>query len=285
MKTVRPNIFTYFDPVQFLNDWFEFLRKTNGQINLNHVAKKSGLSISNVSMILNKQRPLTEKSLQKMTPLLKLNSQEKEYLNHLRIIDQSEDQMVRIDSLRSLIKLAKNNNGSTHDLNIFEYLTAWYKVAIFELVNLADFELEAGWIQKRLIKKIPLIEITEAIEFLKDHKFIGLNENKKWVQLKKDMNCQGGIYRLSLSEFHRQIFELAHASIESVARDDRMIMGQTMALSAQDFENLKKIINEAVLKMNEVNKNDSEKKSVYHIEIAAFPLILKKLKAKAEDEK
>lgn len=285
MNLNRPNIFIYYDSIQFLNDWIVYLKKSKNQFTLNILAKKSGLSISNISMILNKQRPLTEKSLQKLIPYLALSNGEKEYLNHLRIIDQSEEQVVRIESLNQIIKLAKSNSVNSHELKIFEYLTSWYKVAIFELVNLNTFELDPHWIQHRLIKRISIGEIEASIEFLQLHKFIGQNESGKWIQLKQDLNCQGGIYRLSLGEFHRQIFELAHASIETVNREDRLIMGQTMALSTQDFENLKLIINDAVFKMNQVNKNQTDKTAVYHVEIAAFPMLLNQLKLKDEDEK
>lgn len=285
MKIERPNIFTFYDPIHFLNEWVRFLKNSMNQFNLNLLSKKSGLSISNISMILNKQRPLTEKSFQKLVSFLHLNRDEKEYLNHLRIIDQSEEQFVRIDSLNKVIKIAKKNSIDTHDLKIFEYLTSWHKVAIYELVNLTEFQLDSHWIQQRLIRRISLADIEDSINFLKVHKFIGQNEDGKWIQLKQDLNCQGGIYRLSLSEFHRQIFDLAHSSIESVPRQDRLIMGQTMALSDQDFENLKLIIQETITKMNSVNKNRTDKTSVYHIEIATFPMIINKSEPKDDNEK
>lgn len=276
MTLNKPNIFTYYDPIQFLNDWIAYLKNSKQQFNLNLLSKKSSLSVSNISMILNKQRPLTEKSFLKLSKALSLSSDQIEYLNHLRLIDQSEDQSIRIDSLNQIIRLAKAKSISSHDLKIFEYLTSWYKVAIYELVNLSEFRLDSAWIQERLIRRISIAEIEKSIDFLKFYKFIGQNESGKWVQLKQDLNCEGGIYRLSLSEFHRQIFDLAHASIEAVSREDRFIMGQTMALSAQDFDELKKIIHEAVSKMNDVNKNQTNKTAVYHIEIAAFPMILNK---------
>lgn len=284
MNLDRPNIFKHYDPIEFIAELIGFLKTTKNQFNLNILSKKTGLSISNISMILNKQRPLTEKSFQKLVPMLSLSKDEKNYLNHLRLINQSDDQSIRIDSLNQIIKIAKAKQANSKDLMVFEYLTSWYNVAIYEMVNLIEFNMDPVWIQQRLIKRVSISEIERSIQFLKDHRFIGQDQNNKWVQLKQDLNCQGGIYRLSLGEFHRQIFELAHASIESVSREDRFIMGQTMALSAQDFENLKKIIQEAVSNMNAVNKNKTGKTDVYHIELAAFPMLLNKSKLKDENE-
>lgn len=285
MNLERPNVFKFHDPVHYITELLSYFKSTKNQFNLNSLSKKSGLSLSNISMILNRQRPLTEKSFQKLIPHFSLSTDEKKYLNHLRIINLSDEQSVRIESLNQIIKIAKSKNANSNDLKVFEYLTSWYNVAIFELVNLTDFQMNPAWIQQRLIKRVSIGDIENAIQFLKSHNFIGQDENGKWIQLKQDLNCQGGIYRLSLSEFHRQIFELAHASIETVAREDRFIMGQTMALSAKDFEKLKEVIQNAVSSMNAVNKNNTEKTDVYHIEIAAFPMILNKQKLEEKNEK
>jgi hypothetical protein len=71
------------------------------------------------------------------------------------------------------------------------------------------------------------------------------------------------------------MLDLAHESIHSVARDERLIMGQTMAVSKENFEQIKHIIQKAVKQINEVNKGSHNKENVYHVEIAAFPLLTK----------
>lgn len=70
-------------------------------------------------------------------------------------------------------------------------------------------------------------------------------------------------------------------SIDSVQREDRFIMGQTMAVSKEDFVKIKEIINQTILQINEVNKNANKKTAIYQIEIATFPLVQNDL---SEDE-
>ena len=276
MKNEKPDIYKYYDAVMFMKDMIQFLKAEKKIFNIQYLAKKSGLSIANISMMLKKQRPFTEKSFQKIVQHLSLTSDEKKILNNLRLIDQSEDSEIRINALNQILKHAHDKNKNTKDFKVFEYLTKWQNVAIYELVNVADFKCDLDWIGKKLIIKTPPSDIQKCIQFLIDHNFIKQETNGRWIQTHSDLNCEDGVFKLSLSEFHRQIFELAKTSIDHVAREDRFIMGQTFALSEDDFLEIKKIIKDSISRINECNKNNSPKKNVYHIEIAAFPLFLNK---------
>lgn len=276
MKNKRPDIYKYYDAIMFMNDMIQYLKSEKKLFNLQYLSKKSTLSIANISMILNKQRPFTEKSFQKIIPHLNLTGEEKKILNNLRLIDQSEDSETRVQSMNQILKLAYDNNKDSNDFKVFEYLTKWQNVAIYELINTDNFNPDPEWISKKLIKKTTASEVEKSIQFLIDHKFIKQEKNGRWVQTNPHMDCQDGVYKLSLGEFHRQIFDLAKISIEQVAREDRLIMGQTLALSEEDFIKIKTIIADSIKQMNASNHSKSPKKNVYHIEIAAFPLFLNK---------
>lgn len=225
-------------------------------------------------MVLNRLRPLTEKTFQKMMNHIFLNSTEKNFLNQLRIVDQSENAETRIEALQQILKISKAKDSNSNEYKVFEYLTKWHTVAIYEMFALPSFQFDPAWIQKRLIKNIALNEIEQSLEFLKSHHFIQQNENGQWMQAKTDLQCKEGIFKLSLGEFHRQMLSLASFSIDAVQREDRFVMGQSMALSKSDFLKIKEIINHSIAEMNSVNKNTTEKCDIYHIEIAAFPLSL-----------
>ncbi|MBC7754383.1 MAG: DUF4423 domain-containing protein [Moraxellaceae bacterium] len=284
MKTEsRPSIYQFHDPILFLNEWFIYLKKLKTQFTINDLAKKSEISPANLSLILSRKRPLTEKSFQKMINLIHLDSTEKKYLNHLRIIDQSENSELRMEALNQIVKICKNKSLNSNDYKVFEYLTKWYYVAIFEMFNLDQMQLDPNWIQKKLIKKISLLEIEQCIEFLKVHGYVTQNKNGKWQQVEAHMDCRDGIFKLSLGEFHRQMLNLASYSIDAVKREDRFIMGQTMALSKEDFMKVKEIVESAILQINEVNKNTKKRTEIYQIEIATFPLAFENLE-KDQDE-
>lgn len=274
MNHTKPNLYEYHDPIQFLKDWIGYLKYEKKSFNLKSLATKSGVSIANLSMILNRQRPLTEKTFFKICDLIKIDAESKKFLNHLRIIDQSDIQEQRLDSLRQILKISHAKNINVKNLRTFEYLTKWHIVAIYEFVASPRFQPIPEVIQSQLLKKVSIAEIEQSLKFLQEFNFVQISEDGTWLQKKGDLNCTEGIFKLSLGEFHRQMLELAKTSIDNVGRDDRLIMGQTMAVSKEDFEIIKKIIQKSIMEINEVNKNQSAKDNIYHIEVAAFPLLI-----------
>lgn len=268
----KPNIYTYQDHVHFLNDWFAHLKKTQTNFTLREFAKKSNIALGYISMILKRERELTEKGFLKIAAHLSLNEDEKKFLNLLRIIGQSEDSSVRLSSVNEMMKNPKFKLNNKKDNRTYEYLTKWFYVAIYEMFNLTDFQMDVDWIKGKIGKKLSAQEIEQALEFLKTNDFVVQNSNGSWSQVNPHLDCTEGIFKVSLAEFHKQMLELAHESIHTVERERRLIMGQTMAISQSDFVKIKEIIQNAVKNMNDVNKNATDKEEIYHIEIAAFPL-------------
>jgi uncharacterized protein (TIGR02147 family) len=89
----------------------------------------------------------------------------------------------------------------------------------------------------------------------------------------RSLDCKEGVYKISLGQFHRQMLELAATSIENTPRAERYILGHTAAISCDDLDQVKEILDEALKKIEALGaKSKSGRHEVYHIELAAFPL-------------
>ena len=270
----KPNIFTYHDHISFLKDWFLYLKKSRSEFSMRTLAQKSQIASGYLPMVLAGQRELSEKAFLKILPNLGLDTQERKFLSLLRLVGESRDPSIRVDAVNQMSKLRRFQESNNKEVRVYEYLTKWFYVAIRELVALSDFKMDSEWIKNKLTGRITISEIEEAIEFLKVEGFLAQDPNGKWVQPKADLDCREGIFKLSLGQFHRQMFDLASESIEKTPREKRYILGHTVAISAQDFEKIKAILNESVDKILQMKKEDAKKEHVYHIEMAAFPLTL-----------
>ena len=268
----KPNVYAYHDFVKFLNDWFAYLKKTRSDFTLRNFAAKSKIALGYMNMILKRERNLTEKAFYKIVSSLFLNDDEQKFLNLLRIVGQSTDSNARLNAVNEMMKLKKFKLNNRKENRTYEYLTKWYYVAIYEMFNIDDFQMDPKWIQSKLKRKISLSDVEQALEFLKTNEFVKLNSNGNWAQAVTHLDCTEGIFKISLAEFHKQMLEIAHESIHTVKGEDRFIMGQTMAICKTDFEKIKKIIQASIASINDVNSNSGFKDEVYHIEIAAFPL-------------
>lgn len=281
MKEVvsKPNIQEYHDYLLFLKDWIQFLKEREKGFSLRKIAKEAGMASGYLPMCFSGKRRLSEKFYQKIKPHLKLPPKEERYLDLLRVIAESEDAKHRVQALTDLQKLKDYKEVNRSELEVHQYLSRWYYVAIRELINAPGFKENAEWIQGRLRGKVSQKEIEEALQFLDKFGFIKKDNDGQYKVAQKQLDCHEGVFKISLGEFHRQMLDLAKLSIEETPREERLLLGHTVAVSKSQYENIKMILKDSLKQIESCEKSKIDKKSetgdgenVYHIELALFPL-------------
>ena len=282
MKTQRPDIYSYQDYVMFLTDWFAFRKASQSDFSMRWLAKQAGLASGYLSMVLSRKRPLAGAASAKLIPSLGLNASEVSFFENLLVLGNSDSHDARLAAFERMNRFQKFQKSSSREAEVYEYLTHWYFVVIREMAIMPGFRADASWIQMRLRFAVPLKEIKQALDFLLQNGYILMAEDGSVSLPEKDINCSGGIYRLALAKFHNEIFSLAGQSIENTPSAERNIQGYTCKLDAKRFVQAKAIVDEALLKIQELSaleKNESqlngETDAVYHLELALFPLTLK----------
>lgn len=275
-KDKKPDIYSYHDHLSFLRDWFSYMKKTDSNFTVRSFAQKCSIAVGLVPMILNGTRELTEKSFLKILPQLKLSAQEEKFFTLLRLVGVSPDHETRLNAINQMFKLKRFQDSNSKDLRVFEYLTKWYYVAIRELVAIPGFVADADWIASKLRGRISKLEVANALSFLIEHNYIAQDPMGGWRQVGSELDCREGLFKLSLGEFHRQMLTLASEAIEEVPREQRYIIGHTLALSKDDFLKIKEILDRSIENMKELSADTATAKAIYHIEIAAFPLTVNK---------
>jgi uncharacterized protein (TIGR02147 family) len=281
-ELARPNIFCYHQYVEFLKDWFSFQKKTKKGFSLRKIAQECEIAIGYLPMVLSKQRPLSVETLKKLMPVLQLSKNELQFLESMHSLGISASQEERVQSLDRMKRHQNYRKNNPNEAETFEYLTRWYYFAIRELSADPEFKLDAEWIQERLRIHIPLKEIKDAIEFLVKNKYIEVSVDGKVVPPQKHINCSGGVYRIALGQQHKQLLRLAEKSIDNADSSERQLVGHTFAIPASDYDEVQKIISEALEKLRAITKSSEGKSrdAVYHMEMALFPLTKNKTGSK-----
>ncbi len=282
MKKQRPDIYSYHDYQTFLTDWFAFRKASQSEFSMRWLAKQAGLASGYLSMVLSRKRPLAGAASAKLLPFLGLNASELSFFENLLVLGNSDSHDARLAALERMRRFQKFQKSSSHDAEVFEYLTHWYFVAIREMAAMPGFEATPDWIQRRLRFAVPLKEVTTALDFLLQNGYILKAADGSVTLPEKDLNCSGGIYRVALAKFHNEIFSLAGQSIENTPSEERNIQGYTCKLDAEKFMQAKEIVNEALRKIQELGeaktsdrKGSEETDAIYHLELALFPLTQK----------
>lgn len=274
-KSMKPVVYHYHDYRRFLKDWFSFMQENDGDLSLRKISEKSGLAVGYLPMVLSGKRNLTEKALDSLKKQLKLKVDELAYFKYMIELNDSDSREEKLEIVKKMQKFQSYEEGNSKELSTYKYLTKWHYVAIREMILLDDFKNDIDWIQERLSFPVSPKEIEDALAFLLEHNFIQKSGKGKFKVHDKMLDCSEGIYRLSLGEFYKQIYVLAVESIDKVPRTERLLLGHTLAVSENAFDRISEVLNEALAKVREIEKNDLKKDRVYQVSFAAFPLTKK----------
>ena len=272
---MKLNIQNYHDYLEFLKAWTEYLKEQKKDFSLRKVAKEAGIASGYLSMCFNRKRKMSKTVYDKIKPLLHLSNKEIRILDLLRVISESEIPKERVDALSDLQKLSDYKASHNSELEVHQYLSHWYYVAIRELVNLPDFKIDSAWIQSRLFGRISQKEVLQGTQFLLNYGFILKTPSGKFEVAKKQLSCHEGVYKISLGEFHRQMLDIAKKSIDDTSRDERLLLGHTVALSVVQYDKIQNILREAIEKIESLDTTSGSESEVYQIQVAAFPLTKK----------
>lgn len=267
---MRPNVFEYTNFKDFISDMLKFLKQEDG-LSLRDIATRAGVSPSNLSMISKGTRSPKVKTLLSIAKAMNLSSRERGYLELLHDMKVSQENGEE-SPFKKLEQNKDYQRNSPADHEAFKYLTNWYNVVIREMVNLKRFEPDPRWIQEKLISHVEIKEIKEALRFLISNNFINISKTRKEINLKKELTCTDGVYRLSLGQFHSLMLKKASDSIGEVQRDKRLLLGHTVAASTDQISQVFSILEEALEKIRKLEKKKTDNEQVIHIEMAAFPL-------------
>jgi uncharacterized protein (TIGR02147 family) len=226
-------------------------------------------------MVLNNKRNLSVKALESLKKNLKLKVDELAYLKYMIELNDSDSRDDKLELVKKMQKFHKYGDENSKELEAYKYLTKWHYVALREMILLKDFKNDVDWIQERMSFAVSPKDISEGLEFLLEHGFIEKAAKGKFKVQDKMLDCFDGIYRLSLGEFYKQIYALAIESIDSIPRAERLLLGHTFAVSNESFDKISAALNEALTKIREIEKSDTQRDRVYQVSFAAFPLTKK----------
>ncbi|MCB0405859.1 MAG: TIGR02147 family protein [Bdellovibrionales bacterium] len=268
----RPDIFRYHDYRVFLKDWFGFLKKKRSGFSLRNLARRAKLASGYLPMILSGSRNLSSKALTKLTPHLGLNPQECAYLDALKELNDADSDAVQSRAFENLQRNRTYQAANPKEMEAYRYLTHWYYVAIREMATLPGFQADATWIQSRLRYRVALKEVQSAVEFLLAHGFLEKQASGAVRAVERDVDCFGGIFRLALGNFHRQMLGLAAESLESASRSERSVEGYTLPIQKKDFPKVAAILKSAFEQISKLESAKDASNEIYHIALSAFPI-------------
>ncbi len=278
-SVVRPDIFGYHDYRIFLKDWLAFLKAGQSGFSMRELSRRASLSAGFLPQVISGRRSLSLGSARALAAVMRLRESESSFFRALVELGTASDQDSRHRALSAMRRYPSYRAKNPKEAEVHRYLAEWYYVAIREMASIPGFKADPVWIAERLDFKVGVPEIRSALEFLETQGYLKRAPSGGYSPPDRSIDCEGGIYRLSLGHFHREMLKLAAESIEAQGVDERRLQGYTLALTEQGMAEAWKIVDEALVKFRNLAKRDgsvegqSRLDRIYHLELAFFRLV------------
>src|SRR5690606_33035148 len=143
-------------------------------------------------------RRMTPHYLRTIERALKLAPGERKYLRKLVDYCHCRESGAKQDIFQELIAL-KQTTGPESDQRMLAFFSSWHHAAIFELVEMEDFQSEPEWIASRFYKPLAPGQITESLALLETLDLIRFDpERGRHVKTANDVSPSASIAGLAI---------------------------------------------------------------------------------------
>lgn len=253
-------------------------QKKNPKFSLRLMAKNLGLSHSFLSQVLSGKKQFPIDRIDSLIEVLELDDFAKRRLLENIIDSQIDDWKSKSKYLGDHLELAIQKTKPS--VRVYEeippskmsLINPWYNMALLDLVESHDFQVNYPWISTRL--HISPFQAQAAWTFLVDNKFV-VQENEQWK--KTDLYLRMPVTRSSepIRQHYLQILQKVEDQLKRKVTDEdlkrRLIIGATCTTNPAKLEEVKQYL-EDTLYIAAEELAEGTCSEVYHILLSAIPL-------------
>jgi uncharacterized protein (TIGR02147 family) len=270
----RTALFEYSDYRKFLMDFYAQKKLANPGYSHRVFAKQAGLSSpSHLLMIINGDRNLSIKTIEKFAEGLKLSNKEKKYFELLVLFNQTSDLQTKAKYFSEIMTL-KINSKKLHKLEKeqFDFLSKWFVVAIYVLVDIPGFKTDATWIAKRLGGIITSSQAMEAVESLIKLGMLEKTDDGTLKQASGAVTVPDDTKSVAVYNYHQAMIRMAQDALRLLPVQDREMNGATISIPIDKLPELKEKIRAFRKEINRLASSFENPDEVFQLNIQLFPL-------------
>lgn len=267
------SIYDYLDYRDFLKDRITDLKAKGPAFSVRNLNRRAGLKSSgHLSLIINKRRNLGRDAMYKVSQGFGLNERESRFFVNLVNFNQAKTLEEQNHFYRRLLKDYPPKHSKLIDSKHYEIFSHWYYIAILELIQTGNFRSDPSWISKRLKPRVSEAKVKRALEDLMKLKLITENNGK--IERGNTMIATPDPVRsVAVANFQEQLSKLAMKSLKKDAVVDKEFSTLTIAISKEDFGEVKRRIQEFIKELHSLLEiSDKDKAEVAHINLQLFKL-------------
>ncbi|MBF0287867.1 MAG: TIGR02147 family protein [SAR324 cluster bacterium] len=206
------DIYSYLDSRLLIMDYCNRCKAKDNRYSLRWFAKKLEFGAPNyIKLIIDGERNISEKRLEKFSSLMGLKGVESEYFELLVRMTQTSD-IDRRDHYFQKLSAIRRKKLKVHKLEgaQFDCLSSWLHLLIREMTFLKKFSSDSQWINKNLMYKVSPNEIIKCIGDLETAGLLA-REQEQLKAVDSSITFPDEVRSLAIQKYHQGI--LGQASI------------------------------------------------------------------------
>lgn len=279
MEAVKSNLplYNYTDYREFLRDYIQEKNNASRSWSLTVWHRQLGLSSSaTLSMIVNGKRNPGPALTKAFVKYFNFDESEAKYFENLVLIQKrnksnptvlfARKDLVRND-IKEYISAQESNSISETALSLLaDPLTHILR----EMVTLPDFQMNAEWIQSRLLKKRPLTEIEIFIKSLLDARLIELTQEGYWTAPKLNLKWSTPT-TTDRVKFHQEVMKISLESLVEVQESLRSFNVSYLNIKSENINLAKQLVRQFQIDFGKLLADDAAD-NVYQLSIQFQPV-------------
>lgn len=287
-KPTKPktNIFLYSDFRPYLKDLVQELKKLRKGFTMRYFAEMAGFgSPSYLKMVMDGERTLTKKSIDKFCDTLEIKGREREYFILLVDFNQSKDPDEKRALYEQLKKLRPRVTFSKLKKDQRRYLENDYYACIREMVLLKDFKEDAKWIAAKCLPRISPAEAREALTTLLDLNLLKHDESGKLIQSEPVVDTGPNNEMIEAFSFHEAVLNKARKYLSYLEQEKRNFNALTIPIPSHLEPEINKRMDSFLDEILElINAEGLHYDSVYQMNMQFFPVTALNDNSKKDDQ-
>ena len=266
------------------DDYFELLkalievRKSQGlPFSFRWFSQKAGFTSPNyLHLVLSKKRHLSADAALKVTEIFRLNPRESEYFKLLVDFNKAKTPTARSEIGQQMLQLRSKSRTQYLEKSQMSYYLSWRNIAIRECLLLNSQGLKIEDIGPLVFPHPTSKEVQQTLEVLAALNLVKKNADNLWIAEGGNISSGDRVASSALVTYHLQMMDLAKESIDRFLPQERDISNVSVPLSKNNFEKIRKMIQEVRAEALRLSAEDNQSDMVAQINFQLFPLASKK---------
>lgn len=242
----------------------------NKKFSYRHLCRQLGLkSTSQIAMIATGHRTPTPELFHKLCEKLKLTDKETMFAQALLDLQRSRSDTERKFCLERLQYFRASEGTKLMELDTFEFMSAWYHIAIIETTKLLDFKSDPEWIARRLGKDIDVETVRTSLALLTRLGFLEQLAEGTYRATSASLTTPHNIPSAAIRHYHEQMLHKATEALHHQPVDSRFFCGVTLPIDVSRLQ----LAQEAILEFRDrlfALAQTGENQEVYHLGVQFF---------------